>query len=123
MPQISIIVPCFNEEESLPLFAKELDRVAREMSEEDERLTFELILVDDGSADGTLEVMRSLQGAPWKCFDVRWTSFTQFRQGSEHVGWAAYGTRRLRNHYGCRHARPSLVASKDAFNPQKQRSV
>ncbi len=77
MPQISVIVPCFNEEESLPLFAKELDRVAREMSAEDERLTFELILVDDGSADGTLEVMRSLQGAPWKCFDVRWTSFSR----------------------------------------------
>ena len=51
--------------------------MAREMSEEDERLTFELILVDDGSADGTLEVMRSLQGAPRKCFDVRWTSFSR----------------------------------------------
>ena len=51
--------------------------MAREMSEEDERLTFELILVDDGSADGTLEVMRSLQGTPWKCFDVRWTSFSR----------------------------------------------
>lgn len=52
---ISIIVPCYNEQEALPLFHKEVTRVLREMGE-----PYELILVNDGSRDNTLTVMRTL---------------------------------------------------------------
>ncbi|MBQ8163922.1 MAG: glycosyltransferase family 2 protein [Clostridia bacterium] len=49
--KISIIVPCYNEEEALPLFYAELDRVTKEMS----NYEFEMLFVDDGSKDKTLE--------------------------------------------------------------------
>ena len=52
---ISIIVPCYNEQEALPLFHKEVTRVLREMGE-----PYELIFVNDGSRDSTLSVMRTL---------------------------------------------------------------
>ena len=52
---ISIIVPCYNEQEALPLFHKEVSRVLQEMGE-----PYELILVNDGSRDNTLTVMRTL---------------------------------------------------------------
>ena len=52
MKQISIIVPCFNEQEALPLFLQEIDRVCKRLSEYE----FEWIFVDDGSRDGTLSL-------------------------------------------------------------------
>ena len=52
---ISIIVPCYNEQEALPLFHKEITRVLQEMGE-----SYELLLVNDGSRDSTLDVMRTL---------------------------------------------------------------
>ena len=55
MEKISIIVPCYNEEESVPLFyaeaVKELNKI---------KLDFEIIYVDDGSTDHTLEVVKKL---------------------------------------------------------------
>ena len=35
MPLISIVVPCYNEQESLPIFLKELDGVVRIMTQQD----------------------------------------------------------------------------------------
>ena len=52
---ISIVVPCCNEEEALPLFYEEVTGVLQGMG-----CTYELLLVDDGSKDGTLETMREL---------------------------------------------------------------
>ena len=52
---ISVVVPCFNEEESIPLFYKEMERVRMEMGEK-----FEYIFINDGSSDGTLLVLRKL---------------------------------------------------------------
>ncbi len=54
---ISIIVPCYNEEESLPLFYEELCKTMEEMKP---LADFELILVDDGSRDKTLLLARAL---------------------------------------------------------------
>ena len=67
---ISAIVPCYNEEESLPLFYEEICRVQREAK------TFELemIFVDDGSRDGTLGVLRELAA---KDSRVRYISFSR----------------------------------------------
>lgn len=55
METISVIVPCYNEEEVLPLFYEEVTRVAKEMGE----FSFEFLFVDDGSRDGTLAVIKA----------------------------------------------------------------
>lgn len=52
---LSLIVPCYNEEKALPHFLPEVFRVAEEMSN---KADFEILFVDDGSKDGTLEVLR-----------------------------------------------------------------
>ena len=53
---ISIIVPCFNEEKSLRLFHEAVKKTEESMPD----CRFELLLVNDGSKDKTLEVMREL---------------------------------------------------------------
>lgn len=53
---ISIIIPCFNEEEALPFFYNEINRVAAELREE----MLEFIFIDDGSKDNTLELLKNL---------------------------------------------------------------
>lgn len=52
---LSVVVPCFNEEESIPLFYEEMERVRTSMGEE-----FEYIFINDGSSDKTLAVLREL---------------------------------------------------------------
>ena len=52
---LSVVVPCFNEEESIPLFYEEMERVRISMGEE-----FEYIFINDGSSDKTLDVLREL---------------------------------------------------------------
>ena len=56
MKKISLIIPCFNEEEALPLFYREVDRVAGMLGE----FEFELLFIDDGSKDQTLTVLQDL---------------------------------------------------------------
>ena len=46
MPLISIVVPCYNEQESLPIFLKELDGVVRIMTRQDPGISFEAVLID-----------------------------------------------------------------------------
>ena len=56
---ISIVVPCFNEEEPLPIFYTEICKIREKMKQKYEA-DFEIILVDDGSKDKTLKIMREL---------------------------------------------------------------
>lgn len=70
MKKISVIVPCFNEAEALPLFTAELLRVADEMSGYD----FEILFVDDGSADDTLKLVR---GYAEKDARIKYISFSR----------------------------------------------
>lgn len=70
MPDISIVVPCYNEQEALPLFYKEIVRTAAEM----EPLTFEFLFIDDGSGDGTLPELRALAARDKR---VRFLSFSR----------------------------------------------
>ena len=60
--KISIVVPCFNEKEALPLFYNKITQVFDQMSQASETagLSYELIIVDDGSMDGTLDVAKEL---------------------------------------------------------------
>ena len=59
MDRISVIVPCYNEEEALPLFYEELLKAADKMKP----AVMEIILVDDGSSDGTLTIIKRLEKA------------------------------------------------------------
>ena len=52
--KISLVIPCYNEEESLPIFYEELKRVSSEMSDYD----FEMLFIDDGSKDKTLSILQ-----------------------------------------------------------------
>ena len=53
--ELSIIVPCFNEQESIPYFYEELLKVLTKMD-----ITYEIIFIDDGSKDATLQKMKEL---------------------------------------------------------------
>lgn len=53
---ISIIVPCYNEEESLRLFHQAVRETEKEMPD----CRFEILLINDGSKDKTVDVMREL---------------------------------------------------------------
>jgi glycosyltransferase involved in cell wall biosynthesis len=52
-PELSIVVPLYNEEESLPLLVEQLLASLRPLGR-----PFELVLVDDGSSDGTAGALR-----------------------------------------------------------------
>lgn len=52
--KISLIVPCYNEEKALPLFYDEIKKVSSQMS----NYEFELLFIDDGSKDNTLNVLQ-----------------------------------------------------------------
>lgn len=57
MSMISVIVPCYNEEAALPYFFPEIGHVADSMSAT-MGIDFEFLFIDDGSRDGTLELLR-----------------------------------------------------------------
>lgn len=56
MQKITLIIPCYNEEEALPTFYRETTQVMNGLTDYD----YELLLVNDGSKDQTLAVMKSL---------------------------------------------------------------
>ena len=78
MKKISIVVPCFNEEESIPYFYEEVKNVISKMD-----VNFELIFVDDGSADNTLSVIKKLAEDE----AVKYISFSR-NFGKEAAMWA-----------------------------------
>ena len=56
---LSIIVPCYNEEKSIPFFYAETVKQETFFHEKD--VEFEFIFVDDGSKDGTVDAVRALR--------------------------------------------------------------
>ena len=78
---ISLIVPCYNEEEALPLFYEETVKVLSTMD-----VDYELILVDDGSKDKTLQVMQDLSA---KNEHVKYVSFSR-NFGKESAMYAGF---------------------------------
>lgn len=63
MKKMTVIVPCFNEEEALPIYYKEMCKVMNMMKE----VELELLFVDDGSSDHTLSVMKDLHMLDARC--------------------------------------------------------
>lgn len=74
MKLISIIVPCYNEEDVLPMFFDEIRKTMQQMREEHSELTFELLFIDDGSKDKTLEILRDMSLQDER---VRYISFSR----------------------------------------------
>lgn len=61
--KISILVPCFNEEKSLPLLYEALEKVATENSSYE----WEFLFINDGSRDNTLDVLEQLRANDERC--------------------------------------------------------
>lgn len=93
--KISLVIPCYNEEEVLPYFYEEFNKVASELSDYD----MEAIFVDDGSKDRTLEVVKQLAE---KDIRVKYISFSR-NFGKEAAIYA-----------GFEHANGEYVAMMDA---------
>lgn len=67
---ISLVVPCYNEEDAIPLFYEAINKQIKKMDYVD----FELIFINDGSKDKTLEIIRELSR---KDKVVRYVSFSR----------------------------------------------
>ena len=67
---VTLIVPCYNEEESLPIFYRAICDVARGLPQ----YQISLLFVNDGSKDGTLNVMRNLAAQDER---VKYLSFSR----------------------------------------------
>ncbi len=91
MGLISIIVPSYNEQETLPLFYKEISRVAKDFLEQNVNL--EIIFVDDGSKDQTLNIMKEYANKDGR---VRYISFSR-NFGKEAAIYA--GLKEVRGNY------------------------
>lgn len=68
--RISIVVPCYNEQEVLPMFYEELNKVMKKL----ENVELELILVNDGSKDNTLKEFKELANKDER---VKYISFSR----------------------------------------------
>ena len=93
-PELSFVIPVFNEEESLPLLAAELQGIRQTLGRPSE-----VIFVDDGSTDGSLAVLLGLARADPAVRIVR-----QRRNAGQSAALAA----------GCRFARGNVVVTLDA---------
>ena len=56
MKKISVIVPCYNEEDCIPMFYKEINKVFKCIN----NYTLELLFINDGSKDNTIKIIRDL---------------------------------------------------------------
>lgn len=92
---ISIVVPCYNEEPTLEILYKELNRISGDMSEYD----FEYVFVNDGSKDRTLPILKEMAATDKR---VKYVSFS--RNFGKEAGLLA----------GLKHAKGDFVATMDA---------
>lgn len=86
MNMISVIVPCFNEEAALPYFWAEIRKVADRLSAT-MGIDFEFLFIDDGSRDGTLELLRKFAAEDSR---TRYISFSR-NFGKEAAMCAGFG--------------------------------
>lgn len=93
--EMSIIIPCYNEQEVLHLYYEEMKKIMDSMS----FLSFELIFVDDGSKDNTLNILKELHEKDNRC---KYISFSR-NYGKEAAMYA-----------GFKHAKGDYTAVMDA---------
>ncbi|MBO6112594.1 MAG: glycosyltransferase family 2 protein [Lachnospiraceae bacterium] len=73
MELLSVVVPAYNEQESVPIFYGELVKTAEKLKAED-NIDIELLFIDDGSKDNTLEEIMKLRQSDKR---VRYVSFSR----------------------------------------------
>lgn len=83
MNKISIIVPCYNEEDVLEIFYNKITEVSKDIEAD-----FEYIFVDDGSTDKTLEILKKHRNMDER---VRYISFSRNfgKEGAMYAGLEA----------------------------------
>jgi len=86
---LSLVVPCYNEQESLPLFYQETIKIADKLKTQF-NLDVEFVFVNDGSKDKTLEELRKLHSQDAR---VRYVSFSR-NFGKESALYAGLGAAR-----------------------------
>ena len=102
---ISIIVPCHNEEEMVPIFHKEIAAVSDQLPD----ATIELIFVNDGSKDDTLAKMKQVAALDER---VHYLSFSRnFGKEAALVAGLRHATGGLRSRDGCGSPGPAGNAS------------
>ncbi|MCM1505512.1 MAG: glycosyltransferase family 2 protein [Ruminococcus flavefaciens] len=74
MKLVSVVVPCYNEEEVLHMFYDEITKVTAQMSADFPELEFEFLFINDGSKDKTLEIFHELADRDKR---VRYISFSR----------------------------------------------
>ncbi len=87
-PKLSLVIPAYNEVESIPVLVKEICEVCRK-----EDITFEVILIDDGSKDGTFACIEALAKQDTRIRGV------QFRHNCGKAAALSEGFRRSRGTY------------------------
>lgn len=79
---ISIVVPCYNEEKALPYYYNKMNKIMQKMNYVD----FEIILVNDGSKDKTIEEIKKLSGNDER---IKYLSFSR-NFGKESAMYAGF---------------------------------
>ena len=74
MKLLTVVVPCYNEEEAIPFFYEEMEKIMVLFSEKWPEITFEYLFIDDGSIDNTLYTVKKLRTKDEK---VRYLSFSR----------------------------------------------
>ncbi|MCI8331571.1 MAG: glycosyltransferase family 2 protein [Clostridiales bacterium] len=67
---ISIVIPCYNEEQAIPSFYSEVTKITAQIDAD-----FELVFIDDGSKDQTLSAIKALPAKP-RC-QIQYKSFSR----------------------------------------------
>ena len=70
MDKISVIVPCYNEQEAIPIFYSEITKTAKKLSQAE----LEVIFINDGSKDSSLAEMKKLAKADSR---IKYLSFSR----------------------------------------------
>lgn len=71
MEKISVVVPCYNEEKAIPLFFEEFNKSTKELAQ---KVNFEIIFVNDGSKDNTLQIIKDLSSKDER---IKYISFSR----------------------------------------------
>lgn len=74
MKLLSIVIPCFNEEEVIPFYYDEMTKTLKDFKEKYPDVEIEMIYVDDGSRDRTLSLIKSYAEKDER---VRYVSFSR----------------------------------------------
>ena len=72
--KLSIVVPCYNEEETIPIFYQSITTVLLQLMKNQDITDYEIIFIDDGSIDNTFDVIHNLS---LKDSHIHYSSFSR----------------------------------------------